>query len=150
EASTAYGLSPVFTVHDELGQVRGPRSDLYDALETAAGAQAAPLSVVLSTQAPTDGDLLSIRIDGAARGEDPPTKLFVWSAPEDADPFNEETWRACNPMYGVTLNPDEVREQAERARRMPSMEASFRNLILNQRIDQTAPLIPRAVWVACN
>lgn len=25
EASTAYGLSPVFIVHDELGQVRGPR-----------------------------------------------------------------------------------------------------------------------------
>ena len=29
EASTAYGLSPVFTVHDELGQVKGPRSELY-------------------------------------------------------------------------------------------------------------------------
>lgn len=26
EASTAYGLSPVFVVHDELGQVKGPRS----------------------------------------------------------------------------------------------------------------------------
>src|SRR5690606_23892186 len=31
EASTAYGLSPVFTVHDELGQVKGPRSELYEA-----------------------------------------------------------------------------------------------------------------------
>ena len=31
EASTAYGLSPVFTVHDELGQVKGPRSELYQA-----------------------------------------------------------------------------------------------------------------------
>jgi phage terminase large subunit-like protein len=38
EASTAYGLSPVFVVHDELGQVRGPRSELYEALETATGA----------------------------------------------------------------------------------------------------------------
>ena len=38
EASTAYGLSPVFIVHDELGQVKGPRSELYDALETAVGA----------------------------------------------------------------------------------------------------------------
>jgi phage terminase large subunit-like protein len=39
DAPTAYGLSPAFTVHDELGQVRGPRSELYEALETAAGAQ---------------------------------------------------------------------------------------------------------------
>src|SRR5882724_719353 len=39
EATTAFGLSPVFIVHDELGQVKGPRSDLYEALETATGAQ---------------------------------------------------------------------------------------------------------------
>jgi phage terminase large subunit-like protein len=32
EASTAYGLSPAFVVHDELGVVRGPRSELYEAL----------------------------------------------------------------------------------------------------------------------
>ena len=38
EASTAFGLSPVFVVHDELGQVRGPRSELYEALETASAA----------------------------------------------------------------------------------------------------------------
>ncbi len=43
ESTTAYGLSPIFTIHDELGQVRGPRSELYDALETAMGAQADPL-----------------------------------------------------------------------------------------------------------
>src|SRR5690606_7151748 len=42
EASTAYGLSPVFSVHDELGQVRGPCSELYEALETATGAQDSP------------------------------------------------------------------------------------------------------------
>jgi phage terminase large subunit-like protein len=27
DTATAYGLSPVFIVHDELGQVRGPRSN---------------------------------------------------------------------------------------------------------------------------
>jgi len=43
EASTAYGLSPALTIFDELGQVRGPRSELYEALETATAAQLAPL-----------------------------------------------------------------------------------------------------------
>lgn len=52
DAATSYGLSPVFTVHDELGQVRGPRSELYEALETATAAQENPLSIVISTQAP--------------------------------------------------------------------------------------------------
>src|SRR3546814_4607099 len=79
DASTAYGLSPVFTVHDELGQVRGPRSELYEALETASGAHEDPLSVVISTQAPTDADLLSILIDDATKGADPKVKLALRS-----------------------------------------------------------------------
>jgi phage terminase large subunit-like protein len=53
DASTAYGLSPVFTVHDELGQVKGPRSELYEALETASAPTKSRLSVIISTQAPT-------------------------------------------------------------------------------------------------
>ena len=53
EATTAHGLSPAFVVHDELGQVKGPRSALYEALETAVGAQPESLSIVISTQAPT-------------------------------------------------------------------------------------------------
>jgi phage terminase large subunit-like protein len=71
EASTAYGLSPAFVVHDELGQVKGPRSELYEALETASAAQQSPLSLVISTQAPTDADLLSVLIDDAKKEADP-------------------------------------------------------------------------------
>lgn len=147
DASTAYGLSPVFTVHDELGQVRGPRSELYEALETASGAQEAPLSIVISTQAPSDADLLSLLIDDARLGEDPRTKLFMFSADEELDPFSEKAWKAANPAYGDFLNADEVREQAEAARRMPSREPGFRNLILNQRVEARAPFVSRAVWM---
>ncbi len=32
DASVAYGLSPVLTIFDELGQVRGARSELFEAL----------------------------------------------------------------------------------------------------------------------
>src|SRR5262249_37838841 len=65
DASTAFGLSPALTIFDELGQVRGPRSELYEALETATAGQLAPLSIIISTQAPTDADLLSVLIDDA-------------------------------------------------------------------------------------
>jgi phage terminase large subunit-like protein len=146
EASTAYGLSPVFVVHDELGQVKGPRSALYDALETAAGAQEDPLSIVISTQAPTDGDLLSILIDDAAAGHDPRTKLFMWSAPEEIDPFSRKAMKAANPALGDFLNEREVKEQSEAARRMPARESAYRNLVLNQRVNQLSPLIPAAIW----
>lgn len=149
EASTAYGLSPSLVVHDELGQVRGPRSELYEALETAAGAQEDPLSIVISTQAPTDGDLMSILIDDADTGKDSRTKLFLYTAPEGKDPFSAEAQKAANPALGDFLNKREVKEQAESARRMPAREAAYRNLVLNQRIDMANPLIPRTVWERC-
>jgi phage terminase large subunit-like protein len=120
ESTTAYGLSPVFVVHDELGQVSGPRFPLYDALETAAGAQESPLSVVISTQAAQDGDLLSVLIDDAKAGHDPETKLFLYTANESLDPFSEEAIKQANPAYGDFLNAKEVRRQADAAKRMPS------------------------------
>jgi phage terminase large subunit-like protein len=150
EASTAHGLSPVFVVHDELGQVRGPRSDLYEALETAAGAQEDPLSIVISTQAPDDGDLLSILIDDAKTGADPKVKLFLYTAPEELDPFSDEAIRLANPAYGDFLNAEEVRGQAESARRMPSRENAYRNLVLNQRISAHSPFVSKGVWDRCS
>ncbi len=149
EASTAYGLSPVFIVHDELGQVRGPRSELYEALETATGAQDAPLSIVISTQAPNPTDLLSVLIEDAQTGADPRVTLSLYTAPDDADPFTEETIRLANPAFGDFQNAEEVLAMAEDARRMSSREPEYRNLILNQRVEMMAPFISRSVWQAC-
>lgn len=149
DATTAYGLSPVFVVHDELGQVRGPRSELYEALETAVGAQEAPLSLVISTQAPTDDDLLSVLIDDAVAGNDPRVVVSLYTAPDDLDPFSEEAVRKANPAFGDFLNATEVLAMAEDARRMPSREAEFRNLVLNQRIEANDPYVSRGVWDAC-
>lgn len=146
EASTAYGLSPAFSVHDELGQVHGPRSELYEAIETASGAQERPVSIIISTQAPTAGDLLSVLIDDALTGQDPTVKVRCYSAPLDADPFSEEAIRAANPHYDQLMNKVEVQRTAAEAQRLPSREASYRNLILNQRVEANSPLISRGVW----
>lgn len=148
DASTAYGLSPVFTVHDELGQVKGPRSELYEALETASGAHEEPLSVIISTQAPTDGDLLSILIDDARKGEDKRVKLSIYEASPQLDPFSEKAIKAANPAFGDFQNAKETLAMAEDARRMPSREPEFRNLILNQRVEMNSPFISRSVWEA--
>jgi phage terminase large subunit-like protein len=149
EASTAYGLSPILTIHDELGQVKGPRSELYEALETATGAQENPLSIVISTQAPTDADLLSILIDDALAGHDPRVVVSLHTAPQEEDPFSEATIRKANPAFGDFLNPTEVMAMAEDARRMPSREAEYRNLVLNQRVEASSPFVSRSLWMSC-
>ena len=149
EAATAYGLSPVFIVHDELGQVKGPHSELYDALETAVGAHEDPLSIVISTQAATDADLLSVLIDDAISGADPKVVLSLYTADMALDPFGDEAMRQANPAFGDFLNAELVRGMAEDARRMPARESQYRNLVLNQRVEATSPFISRAVWEAC-
>lgn len=149
EASTAYGLSPSFIVHDELGRVRGERSELYEALETATGAQENPLSIIISTQAPTDSDLLSKLIDDAMAGHDPRTVVSLYSAPPEDDPFAIETIRKANPALGEFLNEDEVMGMASDASRIPSRENEYRNLILNQRVEVSSPFVSRKLWGEC-
>lgn len=149
DATTAYGLSPIFIVHDELGQVKGPRSQLYDALETAVGAHDNPLSIVISTQAPTDADLLSVLIDDALAGRDPRVVLSLYTADMLIDPFSEEAIKQANPAYGDFLNATEVKAMAEDARRMSAREAEYRNLVLNQRVEMNSPFVSRALWQSC-
>ena len=148
EASTNFGKSPVFLIHDELGQVRGPRSDLFEALETACAAHENPLSIIISTQAATDEDLLSLLIDDAMTKADPRIKCVLYTTPEDLDPFSIEAIRAANPHLDIFMNRDEVLKQATDAKRMPTREAAYRNLVLNQRIEAESPFVSRTVWEA--
>lgn len=149
EVSTSFGLSPVFVVHDELGQVRGPKSELYEALETAMSAHENPLSIIISTQAPTDADLLSVLIDDAIAGNDPKTVITLHTAKTNLDPFSEEAVRQANPAFGDFQNAEEIMALASDARRMPSREADFRNLILNQRVESSSPFITKSLWQSC-
>jgi len=145
DATTAYGLSPVLVIHDELGQVSGPRSELYDALETAMGAQIEPLSIIISTQAPTDGDLLSRLIDNAKAQRNARTRLFLYTSDPEDDPWDEATWHKANPALGDFCSLVEMRDLAEEAKALPAQEAAFRNL--NQRVSAEGHFIGPAVWL---
>ena len=155
DAHTAHGKSPKLSIHDELGQVRGPRSDLYDAIETADMAHEDPLSIIISTQAPTDADLLSVLIDDALAKNDPATVIFFWTADETGHEddknwiFSEEALRQANPGFGDFVSATSLLAKAERARRIPTLEATYRNYNLNQRVDPSSPLISQSVWKSC-
>lgn len=146
DASTALGLSPSLVIHDELGAVRGPRSDLYEALETASAAQESPLSIVISTQAPGANDLLSTLIDDALSKAEARTKCILYSVPMDADPFDEKVLAKAQPNWHL-MNHEEVLKMASDAKRMPSRENSFRNLVANQRVESKNPYVSRAIWL---
>lgn len=149
EGKTAHGLSPVLAILDEVGQVRGPQDDFVDAITTSQGAHENPLLIAISTQAPTDNDLFSQWLDDAKNSEDPRIVSHVYAAPESADVMDKEGWRAANPALGMFRSLEDLTEQAVQASRMPSVENTFRNLCLNQRIASVSPFVSRSVWESC-
>lgn len=149
DGKTAHGLSPVLAILDEIGQVRGPQSDFIDAITTSQGAHAAPLLIAISTSAANDADLLSVWIDDATTSKDPRIVCRVYAAPDGCDLMDESAWKAANPALGIFRSLDDLRDQLTQAQRMPSMENSARNLLLNQRISTVSPFISPNVWQSC-
>lgn len=147
DAKRTQGISPLVAVLDEIGQVRGPKSEFVDAITTAQGAYEDGLQIVISTQAASDTDLLSTMIDDAlAEPRDPHTVCHVYEAPKDCPVMDEKAWAAANPALGTFRSRADLRKLAEKAERMPSFTATFRNLNLNQRVEMISPFVSRDVW----
>jgi len=104
----------------------------------------------LSTMGTEDSVPWNDRVDdGRARVEaqieDPSERrgvaYFEWSAPDDADPYDEETWWGCMPALGRTVDVDTIWTDAKS---LP--EADFRRGYLNQRTVGGKPVIPAGHW----
>src|SRR5215475_1265379 len=118
------------------------------------GKRAEPLMIIISTQAARDEAPLSQLIDYGLRIHrgviiDPSFHLTLYTAAAEADPWIRSTWKLANPALGDFRSLEDAKRLALQAQRMPAAEASFRNLILNQRIDATAQFISMATWKAC-
>jgi phage terminase large subunit-like protein len=155
DAQTAHGLSPQFCIHDELGQVRGPSSELFDTLEMSATTLVNPLTLIISTQAADPEALLSTLIDDALEGEDPATVCHLYAAsPDLPDLFSEgvieDAIRQANPAVGHFLSLEALMAEARRAERLSASRAAFKNFVLNLREDATGKaFLASDVWRAC-
>lgn len=152
DARRAHGLSTSFVVMDELAQWL--HRDLYDALVTAGAARASPLYVVISTQSHNPNHVMSELVQYGRRVADgtipdPSFLPVIYAAPEDADPWAEETWRACNPALGDFRSLEELRTAADQARALPAREPAFRLLYLNQPVDAETRFLNARDWRAC-
>jgi phage terminase large subunit-like protein len=150
DATTSFGVNPALVVHDELGQVVGPVDALFDALETAGGAQLEPLSLIISTQAAGDADLLSTLIDDFIRNPTPENVVCLYATAKEADIFNPANWYASNFALGKFRKMKEIADASKKASRLPAFEATFRNLYLNQRVSLLQLLVAPSTWASCD
>lgn len=148
DAQTAHGLSPVLAILDEVGQVRGPYDAFVESITTAQGAYDDALLIAISTQAASDGDLFSIWLDDAKTGEDPHTVCHLYTADEDCALDDPTAWAAANPALGLFRSRKQLEREAEKAKRLPTEENTFRWLYLNQRISAESPFVSKSTWQA--
>jgi phage terminase large subunit-like protein len=149
EVGTKFGLNPTVAIVDELAQAKS--RDLYDAFDSAMGAREQPLLIVISTQSNDPQHPLSILIDDGLSGRDPTTVCHLHTIPEGTENIftDKKIWAIANPALSKFRSLSEMKTAAGRAQRMPTMEASFRNLYCNQKVNRESPLIPKAEWLAC-
>jgi phage terminase large subunit-like protein len=147
----AHGLNVHGAVVDEIHVHKTP--DLIEAIETGTGARQQPLVIFITTA--DDGDDTSIyarRHDAIVRqaqqlGDyDPTTYGAIWAAPPEADPFDEATWRAAHPGYGITIEPEYFAAEAMKAKNSPAELPKFERLLLNRRTRTTTRWLDIEAW----
>jgi len=146
------GRSPLFALLDETGQVKGARNEFVESITTAQGAHESPLMMVISTQAPSDADLLSLWIDDAVLSQDKHTVAHVYAAKAnengDVDLLDKAQWRRSNPAMGAFRSEKDLAKQLTKAARMPASAPGSMNLLLNMRTALEALFIPATVFKA--
>lgn len=152
EARTAHGFSASVIIYDELAQAANRK--LYDTLTTSTAARAEPLTLVISTMSSDPTHVMSELVDYGRQVrdgvvDDATFSPHIFDVPADADPWNEQNWYLANPALGDFRSLEEMRQFAAQARRIPSREAAFRNLYLNQSVDAEQRFVASADWEAC-
>ena len=136
-----HGFNPSVCIVDEF-HVQTSR-DLIDVLESGMGARAEPLVIYVTTAGMDRVGPCYEEWQRALKVEagilDDPTFLpCIYAAADDADPFDEATWKAASPNYGVTVRKEFMEREAALARESVSQEIKFRTLYLNQWVSNGA------------
>ncbi|MEJ7777483.1 MAG: terminase TerL endonuclease subunit [Sphingomicrobium sp.] len=152
DGGSVHGTASSFICADELAQWK--KRELFDVLRTSMGKRKEPLMLVIGTQSPHPENLMSELVDYAGRVnsgevEDASFHGVVYAVPEDADPFDPANWVLANPALGTFVSAEQIADEADRAKRLPTFEPAFLNLHCNMRVDAEPKAINPAEWAAC-
>ena len=151
EARSALGRSVDLCIYDEIGSWYGQSEEnLYTALETSTASSISPLSIMLSTAGSEPTQLFNRLVDDALHAKADNTVVAWHTVPMDKDIWDEKSWKLAMPALGQYCSVTEIRDQAERAKRIPSEEPKFRNLLMNQRVMVMSGFMTQTMWESNN
>lgn len=153
EAYTKHGMGPHCVISDELHAQ--PNRDLYDVMKTGMIARSQPFMLHLTTSDfEREGSICNEMVDYAndvreGRQDDPQFLPVIYQCDKD-DAFDDSTiWHKANPNIGASINVDDLKSLAERAKHNLAWRSTFKRLHMNIRTEQSIEIIPMDDWEAC-
>ena len=129
---------------------------LWTALTTSVASRTQPLTIAITT-AGYDKNSICYKIQEYGEKvfngviEDDNFYYCVYSTPLEDDWTTEESWRKANPgLDSGIVKIDYLKNECEKAQRMPSAESNFRMLHLNQWMSSEQKWISDSKWMECD
>ena len=146
------GLGPSVVILDELHAHK--TFGMFNTMDTGLGARTNPLMLSISTAGLHKANpayayrkyLIDI-IEGRVIAEDHFSLIFATD--EGDDWKSEEALHKANPSWGISINPDYLLKQLEKARSNPAFETDYRSKHLNEWVDAEKCWISDTDWMKC-
>ena len=152
DANTLDGLNSHCNIVDELHAHK--TRELVDVLETGMGARSQPLQLEITTAGSNRHSVCYERrryseqlLDGVF--DDDQFFCYVACIDEGDDWKDPSVWHKANPNLGVSVYPDYIEAQCEKAKNMPGTQNSFRRLHLNEWTESEERWMDMDLWRAC-
>jgi phage terminase large subunit-like protein len=148
------GLSPSGVIFDELHEWKEQHRPFYDTLTTGFAARRQPLRFTITTAGSTRS-LLWKEEETFARGvvdgsiKDETTFAFIASIDPDDDPFDESVWVKAMPNLGVSVDPEFIRNEANKAKFSVTKRNAFIRYYMNREVSASEQAISVDDWKRC-
>lgn len=151
--NTLDGLSPSCGLIDEIHAHKN--RGVVDVIETGMGARQQPMMWMITTAGINTAD--SIALEFRNHGEqvlkgirdDDVYFPLIYTQDADDDWLDEKVWVKSNPNLGVSVNLEELRELALKAKEIPAAQNNFKTKRLNIWCNSRSRWIPVERWDSC-
>lgn len=152
-----HGLNASGIIGDEIHEWAD--DELFTFVHQSEGTRAQPMDVLISTAGKRDGvgwehyQLCEAILEGEIHAPD--TYVFIASADAQRDEEDSTYWTTAeaseeaNPGYGVSVKPDFLASEVEKAVSNPRKENDVKRYYLNLWVDQDVRWLNMAKWDAC-
>ena len=153
DSNTLDGLNPHGNIVDELHAHKDRR--VWDVMDTAMGARREPLTIAITTAGVYRPESIGWEqhshaaqvLEGSI--EDDGFFAYIAAAEKDDDWTDPETWAKANPNLGVSVKPEYMAAQCEKAKRSPAFRNTFLRTHLNIWTSQVTRWLDMDRWNAC-